>query len=236
VLEAEAAGLEALREARALRVPRVFGLRKLGDETVLEIEWIERGTRGERSDATLGRGLAIQHAYTAQRFGWHRTGTIGRTIQINDWCGNWAEFFAQRRLRPQFDLLTSRGCHIAEAPRMLAAVAVLLAGHSPSASLLHGDLWGGNWLAARDGTPVVFDPSVYFGDRETDLAMTELFGGFGRGFREAYESQWPLPAGHAVRSRLYALYHLLNHANLFGGDYLAQSRRSIAGLLAHCAG
>jgi fructosamine-3-kinase len=99
-------------------------------------------------------------------------------------------------------------------------------------SLLHGDLWGGNWAADESGQPVVFDPAVYFGDREADLAMTRLFGGFSRAFYEAYESAWPLAAGATLRFDLYNLYHVLNHLNLFGGGYRPQAEALIDRLLA----
>jgi fructosamine-3-kinase len=111
-------------------------------------------------------------------------------------------------------------------------VPVLLAGHRPAASLLHGDLWGGNWLAALSGEPVLIDPAVYYGDRETDLAMTRLFGGFGERFYQAYQAAAPLAPAAQRRAELYNLYHVLNHANLFGGGYARQARAIIERLLA----
>ena len=116
---------------------------------------------------------------------------------------------------------------------VVAFVFALLGAHTPAASLLHGDLWGGNWLAAADGTPVLFDPAVYYGDRETDLAMTRLFGGFGPAFYRAYQHAAPPPPGAEVRTALYKLYHVLNHANLFGGGYDAAAHELISQLLAH---
>ncbi|MDE2052748.1 MAG: fructosamine kinase family protein, partial [Gammaproteobacteria bacterium] len=120
--------------------------------------------------------------------------------------------------------------------RLLESVDALLAGHRPRASLLHGDLWAGNWLADSQDEPVIFDPAAYYGDREADLAMTRLFGGFGRAFYDAYQDAAPLPAGHVVRAELYNLYHVLNHANLFGGGYARQARVSIERLLAEVRG
>jgi fructosamine-3-kinase len=116
--------------------------------------------------------------------------------------------------------------------RLCGQLDALFRGHRPLPSLLHGDLWGGNWAADESGNPVVFDPAVYFGDREADLAMTRLFGGFGRAFYDAYESAWPLEAGAELRFDLYNLYHVLNHLNLFGGGYRAQAEALIDRLLA----
>ena len=231
---AEADGLRELHTARALRVPQVLASGVADTRAFLALEWIERGAAGAAGERRLGEGLAALHAVTAQRFGWRRDNTIGRTPQANAWSADWLEFFRERRLRPQLALgerqgfsrrLTERGA------RLLEALTALLEGHRPHASLLHGDLWGGNWLASTAGEPVIFDPAVYYGDRETDLAMTYLFGGFGAGFYRAYESAAPLPVGAALRSELYNLYHVLNHANLFGGGYAAQAQSTIDRLL-----
>jgi len=110
----------------------------------------------------------------------------------------------------------------------------VLIDHDPQPSLLHGDLWGGNITFDAHGQPVIFDPAVYYGDREAELAMTELFGGFGRDFYAAYDAAWPLDRGYATRKTLYNLYHILNHANLFGGGYAGQAQRMIDQLLAEC--
>lgn len=237
VLESEAAGLETLARAAALRVPRVLSLGRCGEEVVLELEWIERGPDAPKTDAELGRRLAQQHRVTAGRFGWERRGTIGRTTQINDWCDDWLAFFRDRRLRPQLELLGRGEGLLGEAgAALIAALPALMAGHRPSPSLLHGDLWAGNWLPCADGSPAVLDPAVYYGDREADVAMTRLFGGFGRRFYEAYAAEWPPVPGHAVRGTLYNLYHVLNHANLFGGDYALEAARMIEGLLAETRG
>jgi fructosamine-3-kinase len=231
---AEAEGLRELHAARALRVPQVLASGVADTAAFLALEWIERGRCSAACERRLGEGLAALHAQTAPRYGFRRDNTIGRTPQANGWCADWVEFFRDRRLRPQLALgerqgfprwLSERGA------RLLEALPALLEGHQPRASLLHGDLWGGNWLATTAGEPVLFDPAVYYGDRETDLAMTHLFGGFGAGFYRAYESAAPLPAGAALRAELYNLYHVLNHANLFGGGYAAQAQSTIDRLL-----
>jgi protein-ribulosamine 3-kinase len=231
---AEAEGLRELQAARALRVPQVLASGVADTTAFLALEWIERGRCGAACERRLGEGLAALHTKTAPRFGFRHDNTIGRTPQANEWSAVWMEFFRERRLRPQLALgerqgfphrLSERGA------RLLEALPALLEGHRPRASLLHGDLWGGNWLATTAGEPVVFDPAVYYGDRETDLALTRLFGGFGAGFYRAYESAAPLPAGASLRAELYNLYHVLNHANLFGGGYAAQAQSSIDRLL-----
>jgi protein-ribulosamine 3-kinase len=232
---AEAAGLAELAAARALRVPRVLAAGCTDTAAFLALEWIESGAPDQHSERRLGEGLAALHAVSAPRYGFRRDNTLGRTAQANGWADSWMEFFRERRLRPQLQLAQARGfAALLAAPgeRLLEALPALLGAHSPAASLLHGDLWGGNWIAAAGGEPVVFDPAVYYGDRETDLAMTRLFGGFGRAFYRAYEAAAPAAPGAAVRAELYKLYHVLNHANLFGGGYAAQARGIMEELLA----
>ena len=232
---AEAEGLRELGATKTLRIPAVLATGTVDGAAFLALEWIERGAADPGCERRLGAGLAALHSAYAPRFGWGRDNTIGRTPQANAWSADWVEFFRERRLRPQLMLAQRNGFAglLAErGERLLAALPVLLAGHSPRCSLLHGDLWGGNWLASAAGEPVLIDPAVYYGDRETDLAMTHLFGGFGATFYRAYNEAAPLPAGAALRAELYNLYHVLNHANLFGGGYAPQARAIIDRLLA----
>jgi protein-ribulosamine 3-kinase len=238
-LAAEAAGLEALAGAQAVRVPRVLARGAAGCSAFLALEWIESRPAGREAERRLGERLAAQHRVTGATFGFAADNFIGRTPQPNGWLSDWTEFFRERRLRQQLALATQSGfADLLERPgaRLLESVGALLAGHRPQASLLHGDLWAGNWLADPHQEPVIFDPAVYYGDREADLAMTRLFGGFGRAFHDAYQAEAPLPAGHAVRAELYNLYHVLNHANLFGGGYARQARATIDRLLAEVRG
>jgi len=235
MLAAEAAGLAELERSHTVRVPRVLASGPTERCAFLALEWIETGVAGPECEARLGRELAALHAVTAPRFGWARDNTIGRTPQANAASADWAEFFRERRLRPQLEMAAAHG--FAELPaaageRLLESVQGLLAAHRPAASLLHGDLWGGNWLASASGEPVLIDPAVYYGDRETDLAMTRLFGGFGEAFYQAYQAAAPLAPAWEVRAELYNLYHVLNHANLFGGGYARQARAMIERLLA----
>jgi len=237
-LEAEAAGLLALADAHAVRVPRVLARGTAGRNSFLALEWIDSRPSGRVAEHRLGELLAAQHRVTAAQFGFAGDNFIGSTPQPNGCLPDWAEFFRERRLRHQLVLAVQNGFAALEQPgaRLLEAVDALLAGHRPEPSLLHGDLWAGNWLADVHEDPVIFDPAVYYGDREADLAMTRLFGGFGRAFYDAYQRASPLPEGHAVRAQLYNLYHVLNHANLFGGGYAHQARTTIDRLLAEVRG
>jgi protein-ribulosamine 3-kinase len=238
MLEAEAAGLAELAAAKAVRVPRVRAVGSAAANAFLALEWLAARRADAACERLLGEQLAALHRVTADRFGWSRDNTIGSTPQANAPCGDWTEFFRERRLRPQLALAASRG-HAQLQPwgeRLIESLPQLLAGHRPQASLLHGDLWAGNWLALTTGEPAIFDPAVYYGDREADLAMTRLFGGFGAAFYRAYEAAAPLPEGAPLRSELYNLYHVLNHANLFGGAYAGQARAMMQRLLSQLRG
>jgi protein-ribulosamine 3-kinase len=220
-LDAEADGLRALDQAVALRVPRVLACGERGGTAFLALEWLTLRRPDEATARLLGSGLARQHRQLGKEFGWHRDNTIGRTPQINTRDDDWIRFFRQQRLGFQLELARANGYGSElqqEGARLAKRIGRFFEGYEPEPSLLHGDLWGGNW-AADDGHPVVFDPAVHYGDRESDIAMTRLFGGFGQAFYDAYEQAWPLPAGHGRRLLLYQLYHVLNHLNLFGSAY-----------------
>jgi fructosamine-3-kinase len=235
MFEAEAQGLDELGRANALRVPRVLGSGAAAGQAFLALEWIEFGSASARSETLLGAGLAAQHRVTATEFGWHRGNTIGSTPQHNDRDRDWIRFYTERRLRYQLDLAARNGHagRLTERGRLLCErMGAFVGSYRPMPSLLHGDLWGGNWSADVSGRPVIFDPAVYFGDREADLAMTRLFGGFGAAFYAAYDGVWPLEPGAAERTTLYNLYHVLNHLNLFGAGYLSQAQAMIDRLLA----
>jgi fructosamine-3-kinase len=229
---AEADGLKELAKAEAVKVPQVLGCVRSATESLLALEWIDFELASESCEWMLGRGIAKLHRHSANQFGWWRDNAIGRTPQHNPWSDDWVEFFAQHRVGFQLELAAKNG-FTGELQRMgvwlLDNIGHYFSGYWPESSLLHGDLWGGNW-AASDSVPVVFDPAVYYGDRETDIAMTRLFGGFGEAFYEAYDSEWPLAPGHDERIRLYQLYHVLNHLNLFGASYLGRAERLLRDL------
>jgi len=230
---AEMEGLHALAESHTLRVPEPLCNGVANGQAYLVMEYIEMARAGRDSNVQAGRQLAEMHRTTQAAFGWHRDNTIGSTPQSNDVCDDWVDFWRDRRLGFQLRLAAQNGYGGGlqqKGERLLDHLQVLI-DHRPQPSLLHGDLWGGNLAYDKAGRPVIFDPAVYYGDREADLAMTELFGGFGNAFYDAYCESWPLDPGYATRKVLYNLYHILNHLNLFGGGYLAQANGMLERLL-----
>ena len=233
LFEAEAAGLAELAASRAVRVPQVICHGIAAGQAYLVLEYLPLRAHGDA--AQLGRLLAQQHRVSAAQFGWLRDNWIGATPQPNAWREDWIDFWREHRLGFQLRLAAGNGYGGAlqrDGEILMARLAHFFVDYRPQPSLLHGDLWGGNHAYLADGSPVIFDPAVYFGDRECDLAMSELFGGFSGRFYDAYREAWPLDCGYAVRRTLYNLYHILNHANLFGGGYAAQAHRMMAQLLA----
>jgi protein-ribulosamine 3-kinase len=227
---AEADGLAALRAA-GIRAPEPIAHGTAAGHAYLALELLELG--GREDFAALGHALATLHRSTGGRFGWTRDNYIGASAQRNAQTASWPDFWRDQRLAPQLALAVANGhVEIGKSGKALCeGLPQLLAAHSPAASLLHGDLWRGNAGFVSGGAPAVFDPAVYRGDREADLAMTELFGGFPRAFYDAYAEAWPLSPGYEARKPLYNLYHLLNHLNLFGGGYLGQVRATLGLLL-----
>jgi len=239
MFEAEARGLEALAEACAVRVPGAICHGVEENTAFLVCEWLELSSPARHSAALLGRQLAELHRHARDSYGWKQDNTIGSTPQVNTPESRCCVFWREKRLGFQLELGAKNGLPgrlLNKGEKLMDALDVLLGGHQPQASLLHGDLWGGNWGVDECGDPVLFDPAVYYGDREADLAMTELFGGFPEAFYAAYRESWPLDAAYPVRKRLYNLYHILNHANLFdragGGGYASQAESMIDSLLA----
>ena len=225
MFSAEADGLRELARADAVRVPEVICSGQSETDVFIACEWLIFGPAGPDAERRLGEQLAALHRVTADRYGWHRDNTIGLTPQINTRSDNWVAFFRDQRLAFQLQLAARNGFggelqSLGE--KLLKRLPVFFGDTPPEASLLHGDLWAGNWACCA-GAPVLFDPAVYYGDRETDLAMTQLFGGFGTAFYAAYSASWPLAPGYSERRSLYQLYHVLNHLNLFGSAYLGRA-------------
>ena len=233
LFEAESAGLAALAATGAVRVPQPVCAGVAAGQAFLVLEYLE--LRGHGDAARLGEQLAQLHRIPQQRFGWPRDNWIGTTPQPNAWRDDWIAFWREQRLGFQLRLAAQNGYGGAlqrDGEILLARLDALFDGYVPAPSLLHGDLWSGNHAYLADGSPVIFDPASYVGDRECDLAMSELFGSFAPEFHAAYRASWPLDAGYGVRKTLCNLYHILNHANLFGGGYAAQAARMTAQLLA----
>lgn len=230
---AEAAGLEAIAATQTIRVPQPVAHGTAGAHSFLVLEYLELNLRGDAR--LLGAQLAALHRFTSPQFGFAQNNFIGTTPQPNGWEDNWATFWRERRLGFQLRLAARNG-HGGRlqtlGEKLLNALPASFAGYAPQPALLHGDLWSGNHAFLADGTPVIYDPAPYYGDRECDLAMTELFGGYPADFYAAYRIAYPLDAGYEMRKELYNLYHILNHTNLFGGEYTGQAEGMMQRLLA----
>jgi fructosamine-3-kinase len=232
--EAEADGLNALRDA-GVRAPEPIATGVSGSQAWLILEHLQLRAPRDADHIGLAVMLADLHETTGANFGWSAPNFIGASPQANPWMDDWTVFFRDARLGRQLELIarSEHGPRLAGAgERLLDAVPALLADHRPVPTLVHGDLWNGNAGFLRNGSPVMFDPAVHYADRECDLAMTELFGGFPRVFYDTYFERAPVDDGYAVRRELYNLYHVLNHANLFGGTYVGQAEAMMERLLA----
>jgi len=231
---------QALSDSNSvMHIPQPICFGTSGTYSYLVLEYLTIKSSGDSKK--FGQALAEMHKITHNQFGWYQDNIIGSTPQSNHQHNDWITFWREERIRPQFEMLYSKGYkkHLQPlANQLLNNLDSLLANHTPQASLLHGDLWSGNYGFIEGFTegfieytsdtnskvkPVIFDPALYYGDRETDLAMTELFGGFSQDFYQAYNESWPLDEGYAKRKTVYNLYHILNHANLFGTSYLNQA-------------
>ncbi len=232
---AEAEGLREIAASATVRVPQPVCLGTNRAASWLVMEHIALGGARDGSMRELGRQLAALHRVTGRAFGWRRDNTIGSTPQINAQSRDWMAFWREQRLGFQLQRAAAngyRGRLQRDGEALLEKLPAFFAAHRPRPALVHGDLWSGNTGFDEAGNPVIFDPAVYYGDRETDLAMTELFGGFSADFHAAYREAYPLDTGYELRKTLYNLYHVLNHLNLFGGGYLGQAERMIGQLLA----
>ena len=234
MFEAEAAGLAEMVRANAIRVPQPLGAGSDDGSAFLVMEFIDFANSGSGSVETFGRELAALHQTSQAQFGWVRDNTIGSTPQINTLDSDWVTFWKWCRLGFQLELAARNGFNGTlqqNGERLMTCVDAFFTDYQPRPALLHGDLWSGNYAMDTTGRPVIFDPAVYYGDHEADLAMTELFGSLPRRFYAAYDEVFPIDPGYRVRKVLYNLYHILNHLNLFGGGYRSQAEHMISSLL-----
>ncbi|MGB7347543.1 MAG: fructosamine kinase family protein, partial [Pirellulaceae bacterium] len=234
--ECETDGLEALGSVDAITVPQPIAVGLAGGKAWLVSQWIDQKPRSPAFFGKFGLQLAKLHRETrGEERGWQRDNYLGSAIQKNTARATWPEFFARQRIEVQLrwandlgyrDTALDRDCQ-----RIIRNMADLLSGREDSTSLLHGDLWSGNYLCDAVGEPVVIDPAVYRGCREAEFGMLKLFGSCPESFYQAYQTAWPMPNGWERRVAVYLLYHLLNHLNLFGSGYLSQCKSVAAEIL-----
>jgi fructosamine-3-kinase len=235
---AEAQGLQEMLATNTIKVPQPICWGTTTNNSYIVMEWLEFGGENTTSWEVMGRNLAKMHKVKVEvgfphlQFGWGVNNTIGSTPQINTFTDHWADFFAEFRIGYQLKLAQRRGFTIppvvnqeGDIYAVIDLIREILSHHHPRPSLVHGDLWSGNAAITVNGEPVILDPATYYGDREVDLAMTELFGGFPAAFYRGYHQEWPLDQGYQQRKTLYNLYHILNHFNLFGGGYGNQAHQ-----------
>ena len=221
---AEAKALAIMASTKTIKIPKPICVGDDGTQSYIVMEYLDMS--GSLNQTLLGEQLAAMHRVTADRFGWEIDNTIGATHQPNAWQQNWVDFWREQRLGYQLELAAKNGYGgelqtLGE--KLLVEMPVLFSGRDIKPSMLHGDLWGGNVAGLKQGSPVIFDPAFYYGDREADLAMTYVFGGFTADFYASYENAFPLDEGFKVRKTFYNIYHIINHLNLFAGGYHAQA-------------
>jgi len=223
----EANGLNELKKAGTIRIPEVISF----GESYILLEQVNYGRKKNNFSEEFGSRLAKMHLYLSNEFGFYEDNYIGSTIQINipgeNEKINWTEFYFNKRILFQFQLAEKNGYSTPELQsgikNLESKIENILSGSEEKPSLIHGDLWGGNYLVDESGLPCLIDPAVYYGHREAELAMTKLFGGFDKTFYEAYNETYPLKDGYEYRENIYKLYHVLNHLNLFGRGYYSQA-------------
>lgn len=230
MFEAEAQGLTELAATQCLRIPNVICFGQTSENSYIVLEYIPCHAFNTSSSRLLGEQLAQLHQVQQPFFGWHRDNTIGSTPQYNPRADEWVSFFKQHRLQQQLTFAAQKGYGKQlqdKGDKLSENLHLLFSDYQPKPSLLHGDLWGGNAAADSEGNPIIYDPACYYGDREADIAMTELFGGFNSDFYDAYNDTSPLDTGYKIRKNIYNLYHILNHLNIFGGSYSSQASNLI---------
>ena len=216
--------MEALAATNTIHIPNVIGFSEEGEDAFLLLDWVEKGTTSTSFWEDFGHQLGQLHKCTHTNFGWTNDNYIGSLVQYNSWTKSWSSFFIEQRIDPQLKLAVEKGlidAHKLESFHQLYKQIENIFPNEPPA-LLHGDLWSGNYMVTAAGEPMIMDPAVYYGHREMDIAMTQLFGGFDGRLYEAYNEEYPLNDGWQDRMTMCNLYPLLVHVNLFGSSYLSQ--------------
>ena len=243
MLLGEKSSLQTMYDTQTLRVPKPLAYGEGGDDSsaFLIVEHLEMTPRTPVGAMyQLGQQLAKLHRESSQnqaRYGFPIGNTIGSTPQSNTWNDDWSDFWFENRLDPMLKRTRNVGWTETRINKLKEKIRDILCDHKPIPSLLHGDLWGGNhgFLQSNEGDdgvqPVVFDPASYYGDRETDIAMTRCFMTFDKSFYEGYQDEWPLDEEYKSRQDVYNLYHILNHAVLFGGEYRSQAKSMMDDIL-----
>lgn len=226
---AEAEGLKRIGSTNTIKVPQAMAVGHAGDEQFLVLEWIDHGNSDDLSQAKLGQLLGQLHRNTSKSFGLDHQNYMGALTQTNNWHSSWTTFYIEERLCPQVDLAYKKGLltpvMLKQFESLYAKLNSLYAEEPPA--FVHGDLWSGNYIVDQSQQPVLFDPAISFSNRETDIAMTTLFGGFSSSFYDAYHEVFPLQGGWQQRLDLWNLYPLLIHVNLFGQSYVRQVNHTL---------
>jgi protein-ribulosamine 3-kinase len=229
LFEKENSGLEFLAQQNLFRVPSVVSYDVRDDRQLLLLEWIESGSRNENFWKKFGEQLAQLHSKTSDTFGFHEDNYMGSLPQCNTPTTKWTDFFITCRLQPQIDLAMKKNLLDKNQAKAFETLYPKLNSifNIEKPSLLHGDLWSGNFMCDDKSSPVLVDPAVYYGHRSMDLAMTTMFGGFDKAFYEAYHHHYPFPSSYRDQWDICNLYPLLIHLNLFGQSYLAGILRTL---------
>ena len=229
-------GLTAIERTGTIRVPRLIASGIVEDEAWLILEWVKRGKKTSNFFESFGRQLATMHLTTrGHEIGWEQDNYLGASLQRNQAKQNWPDFFASQRITMQIRMASDQydlpQSFLSQLEKIASAMGSVLQGSEPETSLIHGDLWSGNFLSDEEGKPVLIDPAVYRGNREAEFGMLRLFGNCPALFYDSYHESFPLPDGWENRCNVYVLYHLLNHLNLFGPSYLDDCKRMCSTIL-----
>jgi protein-ribulosamine 3-kinase len=224
LFDKEKNALSILAQQSIIRLPRVIATDSSGGSQYIILEWIESGKKSASFWKDFGTRLALLHKISSQTFGFFEDNYIGSLEQSNTYTPSWSEFFIQHRLEPQLKLAAGSKLIPVKQVALFEKIFNTLDNifSKEPASLIHGDLWSGNFMCDQDSQPVLIDPAVYFGHRMMDIGMTKLFGGFDSRFYEAYNDTYPLPPNSDEQVEIANLYPLLIHLNLFGLQYLSQ--------------